>query len=185
MPSIFYHLSALLMLKSSCYICCKINFDLIVPPAIRKRGRAKGNSLTTNGLPKKKKQRKICSFLQLHTSEKVKGVVHENHVLVIHIIFTVMLRWFVDDEFVKSALNGELIEEESVECRPEVVPNAVLDENVDVFLVRKYFTNDAWLLVTDVLKQKKKHPVWICQECQHDLHSAASLICELCLTWYH
>ena len=46
-----------------------------------------------------------------------------------------MLRWFVDDEFVKSALNGELIEEESVECRPEVVPNAVLDENVDVFLV--------------------------------------------------
>ena len=32
-----------------------------------------------------------------------------------------MLRWFVDDEFVKSVLNGELIEEESVECRPEVV----------------------------------------------------------------
>ena len=43
-----------------------------------------------------------------------------------------------DDEFVKSALNGE-----SVECRPEVVPNAVLHENVDVFLIRKYFTNDA------------------------------------------
>ena len=21
--------------------------------------------------------------------------------------------------------------------------------------------------------------------CQHDLHSEASLICELCLTWYH
>ena len=63
-----------------------------------------------------------------------------------------MLRWFVDDEFVKSALNGELIEEEPVECRPEVVPNVVLDENIDVFLVQKYLTNDAWLLVTDVLK---------------------------------
>ena len=36
-----------------------------------------------------------------------------------------------------------------MECQPEVVPNAVLDENVDVFLVRKYFTNDAWLLVTE------------------------------------
>ena len=45
-----------------------------------------------------------------------------------------MLGWFVDDKFVKSALNGKLIEEESVECHPEVVPNAVLDENVDVFL---------------------------------------------------
>ena len=113
--------------------------------------------MTTIGLPKKKKQRKICSFLQLHTFEKVKGVVHENHVLVvIHIIFTVMLRWFVD-ESLKSAFNGELIEEKSVECQPEVVPNAVLDENVDVFLVQKYFTNDAWLLVTDALKQKKRH----------------------------
>ena len=82
-------------------------------------------------------------------------------------------------------MNGELIKEESVECQPEVVPIAVLDENVDVFFVRKYFTNDAWLLVTDVLKRKKKHPVWICQDCQHDLYSAASLICELCSTWYH
>ena len=47
----------------------------------------------------------------------------------------VMLRWFVDDELVKSALNGELIKEESVECRPEVVPNAMLDESIDVFFV--------------------------------------------------
>ena len=67
-----------------------------------------------------------------------------------------MLRWFVDDDLVELALNGELIEEEFVECRPEVVPNAVLDENVDVFLVRKYFTNDAWLLVTDVPERKRK-----------------------------
>ena len=78
-----------------------------------------------------------------------------------------------------------LIEEEYVECRPEVVPNAVLDENVDVFLIRKYFTNDAWLVVANVLERKRKHPVWICQHCQHDLHSDASVICELCLTWFH
>ena len=96
-----------------------------------------------------------------------------------------MLKWLVDDEVLESALKGELIEEESVECRPEVVPNAVLDENVNIFLIRKYFTNDAWLLVTDMLERKKEDPVWICRVCQHDLHSEASLICELCLTWYH
>ena len=67
--------------------------------------------------------------------------------LLLYILFSFMLRWLFDDEFVKSALNGELIEEESVECRPEVVANAVLHENVDVFLVQKYFTKDAWLLV--------------------------------------
>ena len=37
-----------------------------------------------------------------------------------------MLKWLVDDEVLESALNGILIEEESMECRPEVVPNAVL-----------------------------------------------------------
>ena len=93
-----------------------------------------------------------------------------------------MLKWFVDDTIIESALNGGLIEEEYVECRPEVVPNAVLD---DVFLIRKYFTNDAWLVVANVLERKRKHPVWICQHCQHDLHSDASVICELCLTWFH
>ena len=96
-----------------------------------------------------------------------------------------MLRWFVDDEILESALNGELIEEECVECQPEVVPNAVLDENVNDFLIQKFFTNDDWLLVSDVVERKKQYPVWICSVCQHDLHSEASLICELCLTWYH
>ena len=44
-----------------------------------------------------------------------------------------MLKWLlVDNEVLELAYNGELIEEESVECRPEVVPNAVLDENVDI-----------------------------------------------------
>ena len=51
-----------------------------------------------------------------------------------------MLKWLIDDEVLESALNGLLIEEESVECRPEVVPNAVLDEKVDIFLIKKYFT---------------------------------------------
>ena len=93
-----------------------------------------------------------------------------------------MLKWLVDDEVLESALNGVVI---SVVCRPEVVPNAVLDKSVDIFLIRKYFTNDALLLVMDMLERKKEDPVWICRVCQHDLHSEASLICELCLTWYH
>ena len=45
-----------------------------------------------------------------------------------------------------------LIEEEDVETRPERVPDAVLDENVDVYLIRKHFFNDAWLEVTNVVK---------------------------------
>jgi len=54
-----------------------------------------------------------------------------------------MLRWFVDKCVAESALSGELIEENEVECRPERVPNALLDENVDINLIRLCFTDDA------------------------------------------
>ena len=46
-----------------------------------------------------------------------------------------MLKWLVDNEVLELALNGVLIEEESVEYRPEVMPNAVFDESVDIFLI--------------------------------------------------
>ena len=54
-----------------------------------------------------------------------------------------MLSWFFEKEDVESALNGQLIEEYSIKCHPEKVTNAVLDENVDVFLIRKYGTAQA------------------------------------------
>ena len=39
----------------------------------------------------------------------------------------------------------QLIKEESVEVQPENLPDAILDDHVDIHLIRKYFTNDAWL----------------------------------------
>ena len=96
-----------------------------------------------------------------------------------------MLGWFVDKPVVDSALQGKLIEEEEVECRPEKVPNALLDENVDVNLIRRCFTDDAWLIVDSVVKQKSKHTNWICQSCNHDLAEHPSIICDCCLQWYH
>ena len=97
----------------------------------------------------------------------------------------VILKWFVDDKVLHAALDGELINEDSVECRPEKVPNAFLDENVDVFLARKYFMEDAWMVVMDVVERKKEKSIWICNVCQHDLHSEPSVVCESCLTWFH
>lgn len=69
-----------------------------------------------------------------------------------------MLRWFVEDNIVEMAIKSlgkYLIDEEDVETRLERVPCAVLDENVDVHLIRKFFTNDAWLVVVNVLEQSK------------------------------
>ena len=95
-----------------------------------------------------------------------------------------MLSWFVDEAIVEAtikSLGKRLVEEEDVETRPERVPNVILDENVDIYLIRKYFSNDAWLVVTEVvhhclmwyhiqctgLKHEPKARHWYCRDC-HD-----------------
>ena len=52
--------------------------------------------------------------------------------------------------------DDRLIEEEDVECRPEKIPCSVLDQNVDICLVRSFFTNDAWMVVREVVRKKKE-----------------------------
>ena len=99
---------------------------------------------------------------------------------------TVILGWFVDPSVAKAAIKDDkLIEEEDVECRPEKIPCSVLDENVNVCLVRPYFTTDAWMLVEEVVKRKKTLDVWLCTTCHDTLEGKQSIICELCLQWYH
>ena len=72
---------------------------------------------------------------------------------------TSIIGWFVDNPVV--VRDDSLIEEEEVD--PEKISNAIVDDNVDVYLVRKYFTSDAWLVVEDVIKCKSKTLVWTCQ----------------------
>ena len=96
-----------------------------------------------------------------------------------------MLSWFLDKDVVLATQNGKLVQEDDVECRPERVPNSVLDKNIDVFFIRKYFSTDAWLMVESILERKKIDDVWMCDACHRDLHSEPSIICESCLTWYH
>ena len=74
---------------------------------------------------------------------------------------TVILKWFIDPEVVEAVLKkpNELIDEDQVEVRPENLPDTLLDENVDVYLVRRYFTNDAWLVIKNVIKQKSSNPI--------------------------
>ena len=53
-----------------------------------------------------------------------------------------MLRWFIEENIMEMAIKSlgkYFIEEEVVETRPESVPTAVLDEHVNVHLIRKFF----------------------------------------------
>lgn len=61
---------------------------------------------------------------------------------------------------IKVALDGALLDEVAIECRPERV---TIDESVDVHQIRRYLTNDAWLMVEDIVEQKKQGANWTCK----------------------
>jgi len=64
----------------------------------------------------------------------------------------VTLSWFVDIPIVERTIHQNyVIEEEDVECKPERVSDALVDENVDIHIVRKYFSSDAWMVVEEVV----------------------------------
>ena len=96
-----------------------------------------------------------------------------------------MLKWIVNTKTVKAVLRKPgscLIQEEQVEVHPENLPDVILDENVDVHLIKRYFSNDAWLVVKDVVSQKCSNPLYTCKICHHDLGESQSIVCDHCLS---
>jgi hypothetical protein len=85
------------------------------------------------------------------------------------------------------AMQGTLIEEDAIECCPEKVSHAILDDLVDINLVRRYFTTDAWLVVSTYNDIEKKTEIntWLCTLCHHDLDESESIVCKACLQWPH
>ncbi len=145
--------------------------------------------LTVCGLPAKRlcKANKPTSFRLKHTSDKEKSNYYCLFIASSSLCYYVLviLSWLLDQECIRPVLNGKLVEEDMVECRPEKISNAIIDENVDIHLVRRYFSNDAWLLVQDVVRRKKETDVWTCAVCYHNLDQGESIICESCLEWHH
>lgn len=98
-----------------------------------------------------------------------------------------MLRWFVSEKLADQVLkdNKQLIDEEDVELRPEKLPDGVGDENVDIHLIRKFFTNDAWLVLYQATEMKRQNQLYVCNVCFQDLDKAPSIVCDHCLEWNH
>lgn len=98
-----------------------------------------------------------------------------------------MLGWFVDEDVIGRVIIDDtaLIEETEVEVRPEKIPRKCLDENVCIGQIRKYFTFDAWSLVTELIETMQRKGIWTCKSCFSDLHAYESISCDSCLEWYH
>ena len=103
-------------------------------------------------------------------------------------MYIVILSWFIDKNIKDVALSRKrLIEEHEVEIRPECIPSSCLDENVYLPSIQKYFSEDAWLAVTNVVEIVKKNTSWYCGACSKAINDETedSIHCESCLYWFH
>lgn len=163
--------------------------EIKMPSTFKSRGRPRGMGETVIGLTRKIKPgvstlKKAKPFPKLREEEKSIKI----------------LSWFVGLNKAELALSkSRIIEEEDVEVLPQNIPWAILDEDVNLPLVQKYFSQDAWALVQQIEAAKRDNPFCECGECKKDLdgsldHSmlettmrdeSISIRCDHCMEWYH
>lgn len=61
---------------------------------------------------------------------------------------------------------------------------AVLDSYLVIDDIRRYFDNDGWTALQQVVEIKRMNPTWICTSCNED-SSNNSICCNRCLDWFH
>lgn len=81
---------------------------------------------------------------------------------------------------------GSIIEKTEVQVCPELLPSALLDDDVCLQGLREYFTFDAWLLLTLTVAEKKEKCLSVCQHCSKKNDGARRTIrCSQCLERFH
>ncbi|KAL1472594.1 hypothetical protein MTO96_039225, partial [Rhipicephalus appendiculatus] len=115
---------------------------LKVPTKVKPRGRPKGAEKTVIGLPRRrqgpqKSASELQPFRDLPPKEKELRI----------------LRCLVPQDLQREVQQGEmLLGEDQVETIPSRIPETILDEDVHLGCVQKYFTEDGWAAVLATVK---------------------------------
>lgn len=146
---------------------------------MKQRGTPEGFTHTANGLRRKNKINKP----QYKKSTEQKSAI--------------ILSWFVNKEIVNKELNlNYIINEEEVETIHDKVLSAVLDELVEINIIKKYFKTDDWKIIEQVYATKRESPDHQCANVLHakknldtsvdeETKYKTSIYCNYCCDWYH
>ena len=63
-----------------------------------------------------------------------------------------------------------LIQEDGVEILPECITASCLDDQVHLDPCKKYFTQDGWMAVHNVVEAIKKNPAYYCGSCTRPIN---------------
>ena len=93
-----------------------------------------------------------------------------------------MLNWFVGKFALDSALKGNLLQEKDIKSLKNM-SSSCLDDNVDLYRLKKYFTPEAWNTLLRRVQEKLKCE-WLCSICYSTLDEE-QIACDSCLSWCH
>ena len=98
-----------------------------------------------------------------------------------------ILEWFVGKDYTTKAIKDNfIISEELVEQRPELVFSSCLNSLVNIEIIRKRCTTEAWKAIEMVYGEKRRNPIHIYETCTLDADTKeASVMCSSCLEWQH
>lgn len=161
--------------------------NVIVQPAIKRRGRPRGTDKTVIGLQKKKKPRNEKSIIPFNQKE-----INDQR--------KIILKWFlIADETIKKVLNNkQKLCDSDVTIDYKDLTFAILDDtNVNLSIIKPYFTNQGWNKIIKICESKKLQE-WECKYCKFNLNKTLeddgmekdkkfkiSVGCDYCLEWYH
>ncbi|KAF0757573.1 Uncharacterized protein FWK35_00008754 [Aphis craccivora] len=90
-----------------------------------------------------------------------------------------MLKLLVDEEIALLAIETKhLISEKDIECIPEKVSNAIIDDTIAIGEIKQYFTADGWTVVQQIIKMKKQNSTWLCPVCSEDASKNRSVVID-------
>lgn len=98
-----------------------------------------------------------------------------------------ILNMLTTPEVVHSALTDEkLITEGEIEQSIDKIHRKIVDQTINVYRVKKYFTNSAWKIILILLKKIEKEKSWDCKSCDREFkESDVAVGCDACLEWFH
>ncbi|KAH6939389.1 hypothetical protein HPB50_017749 [Hyalomma asiaticum] len=122
-----------------------------------------------------------------HSATLLKTCIFYNHSSNNKVEDALLLTGIAGQEAAARVLNEEgVLDESDIEVRPEELPSALLDHRVPLTKLKKYFTAEAWLLLSSSIAVKKKGDIWCCAQCKKkDDGEIKMILCDRCLEWFH
>lgn len=100
-------------------------------------------------------------------------------------MISAILKWLgVGDSDIQTAMKSKVVID-MLTVDAESINSAIFDEHVDIYTVRRLFTNTIWQKITKAVDDKRQANVWLCGHCNKDLNNDGAIACDACFTWYH